>query len=87
MSNNEPAFPVVTADRMWDQGMDLRDYFAAKAMAGLLANGFAFSDSKALGVLTRGSYEIADAMLRARSVASEQHQSASSPLTSKHEAP
>jgi predicted lipoprotein with Yx(FWY)xxD motif len=45
------------------EGMSLRDYFAAKAMQGMLANPAFISDDKALA---SGSYSIADAMLKAR---------------------
>jgi hypothetical protein len=74
MSNTNtggPAFPVLI-DRRYDPdfdyetGMDLRDYFAAKAMQGLL------SDTSVKGspdeFATR-AYRVADAMLRAREVA------------------
>lgn len=47
-----------------DEGMDLRDYFAAKAMQGLLATTKEeqwFPDEVA-GI----SYEVADAMMKAR---------------------
>jgi hypothetical protein len=54
------------------QGMTLRDYFAAKAMQGMLAN---TDDSDArlheqgrlFPILARNAYEIADSMLKARS--------------------
>ena len=74
MSNTNtggPAFPFLsynTGDNLWYQqeGMTLRDYFAAKAMQGVVS-----------GLSTRGeplnykecvlfSYELADAMLKAR---------------------
>lgn len=57
-----PAFPQ-THGQVQYYGMTLRDYFAAKAMQGLLAD---------LGIrverheLARRAYEIADAMLKAR---------------------
>lgn len=44
-----------------DQGMDLRDYFAAKAMQGMLSYGMSYSDS-----IAQSSYEFADAMMKAR---------------------
>jgi hypothetical protein len=49
-------------------GMDLRDYFAAKAMQGMLAacTGWGVSDEERLA---KCSYTIADAMIKAR----EQH--------------
>ena len=57
-----PAFPVKTA--MFDctqPGMTLRDYFAAKAMQGLCANG-----NRNAQDIARAAYIIADAMLKAR---------------------
>lgn len=45
-------------------GMDLRDYFAAKAMQAIL-----FNDKEAAapdGLIAKGAYEIADAMMKAR---------------------
>jgi len=76
--NNPPAFPHVadilqfdgnsaTVKTLTQNGMTLRDYFAAKAMQGELAaqeasDGF-YSNLDALAVL---SYCIADAMLKAR---------------------
>ncbi|CAM3898225.1 hypothetical protein CCOS865_02191 [Pseudomonas reidholzensis] len=49
-------------------GMTLRDYFAAKALAGLAANQSMIdsNDSKAVRYLADCSYQIADAMLIAR---------------------
>ena len=43
-------------------GIELRDYFAAKAMQGLLA-GTTTSDVE---IISRDSYKVADAMLKAR---------------------
>ncbi|HFT7325471.1 TPA: hypothetical protein ACGRV1_003125 [Proteus mirabilis] len=49
------------------EGMTLRDYFAAKAMAGILVNTerneFSFSKT---GEIASKAYELADAMLKAR---------------------
>jgi hypothetical protein len=55
-------------------GMDLRDYFAAKAMQGLLTQGEAFLDLKAASYqkdafweyVAELSYTIADEMMEAR---------------------
>ena len=66
--DNTPAFPSqldygdgqITS---WT-GMTLRDYFAAKALSGLIVNG----DNINLPVLTAFCYETADAMLKAREV-------------------
>lgn len=54
------------------QGMTLRDYFAAKAMQGLLSNqlmgdaSIHKSATEWLGDISVSAYEFADAMLRAR---------------------
>ena len=55
------AFPNMTNQ----QGMDLRDYFAAKAMQGMLAacTGWGTSDENRLA---KEAYLIADAMMEAR---------------------
>lgn len=73
---NDPAF------KLGADGMTLRDYFAAKAMASMVGNqiwvattrGYLLKDgAQELGISARGyemlanqAYEIADAMLRAR---------------------
>jgi hypothetical protein len=63
---NEPAFPAMHYDLAENEhGMTLRDYFAAKAMVGLLNcyhNPKEFTEE----TLAEQSYEIADAMLKAR---------------------
>ena len=60
--NNPPAFPTGTGVTPYHSGMTLRDYFAAKAMQGLLS-----SDVNAtLEVFAKQSYKVADAMLKAR---------------------
>jgi hypothetical protein len=71
VSMNTPAFPQ-TNDRVVasisianSQGMTLRDYFAAKAMQGMMADGQAFR-LVAESTLANTAYEIADAMLKAR---------------------
>ena len=53
----------------YDEGMDLRDYFAAKAMQGMIANygikrGKGADENDALGA--ERAYKIADAMMKAR---------------------
>jgi len=61
-----PAFPV--PDQQHSGGLDgyygmtLRDYFAAKAMQGLVVNGENINPP----ILAGYAYELADAMLRAR---------------------
>jgi hypothetical protein len=56
-----PAFP--TPDNA-DEGMTLRDYFAAKAMQGFIADGAAPAVSKE--TISLMAYAMADAMLEAR---------------------
>jgi hypothetical protein len=89
MSNTNtggPAFPFLsynTGDNLWYQqeGMTLRDYFAAKAMQGIvcaphstdddktaavyLSDGLGFSDGMR-GRVAVAAYALADAMLKAR---------------------
>lgn len=58
------AFPLPATE--WngaDEGMTLRDYFAAKAMAALIEDGGYGSRNNDLA---KGAYSVADAMLRAR---------------------
>ena len=66
MNNDEggPAFPVVGLhiDDPWS-GMPLRDYFAAKAIQGMLAGD---SSSESNASLAAFAYQVADAMLRER---------------------
>ena len=69
----EPAFPSTTKTYTADDGdtmhqgangMTLRDYFAAKAMQGMLANTDMTGDRKV--DIVREAYEFADEMIRAR---------------------
>jgi len=46
----------------WDRGMTLRDYFAAKAMQGLISTEGAGSAERYAEI----SYRLADAMMKAR---------------------
>ncbi len=60
-----PAFPLNWEQKgeFWAFGMTLRDYFAAKAMQGMLAD----SDlDLPADILSGSAYRIADAMLKAR---------------------
>ena len=65
----EPAFPGVTYISMNGEknpeGMTLRDYFAAKAMQGILS-GYTHGSIPPTESLTPASYKIADAMMKAR---------------------
>lgn len=67
---SQPAFPVPGLQHDEDfNGMSLRDYFAAKALQGLASNpSFLDStDSRAVQYTAEGAYQLADAMLSARS--------------------
>ena len=70
MTTNEPAFPSTnqgptTAPEIY-YGMTIRDYFAAKAMQSYLLD--KDRDSFTFEQWAAASYEMADAMLEARSV-------------------
>ena len=56
-----PAFPIEKPP--FHNGMSLRDYFAAKALQGVMACNGVYEDEKKLA---RWCYEQADAMLEAR---------------------
>ena len=70
MSNTNtggPAFPTTKPLDYWgdpNQGMTLRDYFAAKAMQGICASGP--SRDWTSPRLAAEAYDLADAMLKAR---------------------
>ena len=62
--NNTPAFPAMHFDLAENEhGMTLRDYFAAKAMQGLMSDPNLDMDSSKVAQL---SYQMADAMMKAR---------------------
>lgn len=64
--NNIPAFPTVD-DRTEDygtRGMTLRDYFAAKAMQGIVTDTGWMGNT--VSTLAGMSYEVADAMMKER---------------------
>ncbi len=60
INDGGPAFP--TNDNMSD-GMFLRDYFAAHALAACIERCYR---SESIAVISKEAYEIADAMLKAR---------------------
>lgn len=70
------AFPKTKADsfEQHQEGMDLRDYFAAKAMQGLLTQGEAYLDLRAASYqkdvfweyVAEIAYNTADAMMESR---------------------
>lgn len=64
------AFPIWTDEAIFQHGMDLRDYFAAKAMISLV---HIFSDDQTIDnpdkrrlVVAKAAYLQADAMMEAR---------------------
>ena len=61
---NEPAFPNEGFSGWGEpfQGMTLRDYFAAKAMQGMLAD----PSTPEIMDIAGAAYEVADAMMKAR---------------------
>ena len=65
--HSEPAFPTSNGGSP-DDGMDLRDYFAAKALNGLLAAGNIQYGEGCMTSLSEASYKIANAMLEARNI-------------------
>lgn len=74
--NNEPAFPVADYDhqvfeaktveetKRYLSGMSLRDYFAAKAITGVLAESIA--DKLYCESIASRAYYLADQMMKAR---------------------
>jgi len=63
---NNPAFPsskVILGKTFDNEGMSLRDYFAAKALQGLLANP---EHTWGESVYAKFAYKLADAMLESR---------------------
>ena len=69
--NNPPAFPKAGLDP-WgksmpiNEGMTLRDYFAAKAMQAMVASPSYYIDGWAHSDIAIQSHQMADAMLAAR---------------------
>lgn len=61
-----PIFPPADRDQV-TEGMTLRDYFAAKAMQGLIAQSSGSALNSRKHVAAQYAYEMADAMLAERS--------------------
>ena len=77
--NNPPAFPHVAdilqvqgnsafVKTLTQNGMSLRDYFAAKAVQGLLAGLLAYGHDIMWDEIAKDAYRQADAMMKAREV-------------------
>lgn len=64
MDTSQPAFPCTEANGLNNgvQGMTLRDYFAAQAMA----NAYTHTIKKSTSQIAEWAYEIADAMISVR---------------------
>ena len=65
---NIPAFPAPAGvSHITEQGMTLRDYFAAKAMQALIARETRLNDN--LMMYAGAAFDVADAMMEARNAA------------------
>lgn len=67
------AFPLFVEDGNWQEGMTLRDYFAAAALQGVLASP-TFWGEKFQGNIQQAAfcaYDCADSMLKAREAAAQ----------------
>lgn len=62
-NNGGPAFPVPSNAFNDMEGMTLRDYFAAKAMQGMLSDSALDAPP---GAIATAAYRMADSMLQAR---------------------
>jgi hypothetical protein len=62
-NNGGPAFPVPSNTFNDMEGMTLRDYFAAKAMQGMLSDSALDAPP---GTIATAAYRMADSMLQAR---------------------
>jgi len=61
------AFPVGNSERVWEEGMDLRDYFASKALQSLILSTLPeIHVNWVINQMVKQSYDIADAMMKAR---------------------
>jgi hypothetical protein len=66
-NKHAPAFPLVAEDdsgMMINMGMSLRDYFAARAMQGIVSK--EVSHVSWVDEYAKNAYKMADAMLKAR---------------------
>jgi len=65
MNTGGPAFPIRSSESRLYTGMTLRDYFAAKAMVGILAND-SNPGPEQVPHIVASAYILADAMLSQR---------------------
>jgi hypothetical protein len=73
MVTNVKAFPNMTNQT----GMDLRDYFAAKAMQAFIVR----KDFEFESYVWENAYDIADAMMKARGIKTNEYQTQSAPTS------
>ena len=68
MRDDQNAFPVTYGNDGVEHGMTLRDYFAAKALQGILASSPEWSEVSwnACKAIVKDSFSIADEMMKAR---------------------
>jgi hypothetical protein len=71
--NGGPAFPYTAYSGIPESGMTLRDYFAAKAMQGLMGRSWqdpatGSAPDNVFDLWAKAAYATADAMLKAREV-------------------
>ena len=70
---NQPAFPLAVEGSFTNMGLSMRDYFAAKAMVGVMTDrkeqqywGEEYGIEDMIAFTAERAYEQADAMLKAR---------------------
>lgn len=66
INTNPPAFPIKAPMGYDCMGMTLRDYFAAKAMQGMLASDIQCGPEQ-VPIIVASAYMMADAMMKERS--------------------
>ncbi len=66
MSDKVYAFPAANAHDVMQEGMTLRDYFAANAMQGWISTWAPTDSFVEVDGVARFAYQMADAMLKAR---------------------
>ncbi len=66
MKNGGPAFPIQDGSLLIEEGMSLRDYFAAKAMQSFMYGIGHKVDTELFEEISTDAYRMADAMLAAR---------------------
>ena len=68
-SNNPPVHPIINEGSVYETGITLRDYFAAKAMQSMIANPNIVKPNELEGnfdSFSKRAYRYADSMLKNR---------------------